>query len=63
MARAADQGPSAPARVGALEVTFNLAFAPQEGAYLCSSPADATFTVKSSLSLPVATDSGPAETA
>lgn len=60
MVRAVRDTPVSPLRVGGLEVGFNVAFAQNEGAYLCSSPADGTFSVKLSLTLPDPTaDGGP----
>lgn len=52
MVRAVEDTPVSPLRVGGLEVEFNVAFGQSEGAYLCSSPADGTFSVKLSLTLP-----------
>ncbi|MGW7385599.1 hypothetical protein [Streptomyces sp. NPDC054794] len=52
MVRAVEDTPVSPLRVGGLEVAFNVAFVPGGGAYLCSSPADGTFAVKLSLTLP-----------
>ncbi len=51
MVRAVKSRPVFPLRVGGLEVEFNVAFTQGEGAYLCSSPADGTFSVKLSLTL------------
>ena len=52
MVRAVKDTPVSPLRVGGLEVEFNVAFTQGEGAYLCSSSADGTFSVKLSLTLP-----------
>ena len=51
MSRAVQNAPATGLKVGELEVAFNVAFAPEDGAYLCSSPAEATFEVKLSLTL------------
>ncbi|MFF7105218.1 hypothetical protein ACFY9X_34065 [Streptomyces nigra] len=56
MVRAVEDTPVSALRVGGLEVAFNVAFTPGEGAYLCSSPADSTFAVKLSLTLPETTE-------
>ncbi|SEU44177.1 hypothetical protein SAMN05421811_122177 [Nonomuraea wenchangensis] len=60
--RALKDTPTVPLRVGGLEVGFNVAFTPGEGAYLCSSPADGTFSVKLSLAFsePGSASSAPA---
>lgn len=52
MMRAVEEAPVSPLRLGGLEVDFNVAFTPDDGAYLCSSPADGTFAVKLSMTLP-----------
>jgi hypothetical protein len=52
MMRAVEDTPVYPLRLGGLEVAFNVAFTPGDGAYLCPSPADGTFAVKLSLTLP-----------
>lgn len=62
MVKVVENGPASLLRVGALEVTFNVAFAPEEGAYLCASASDGTFAVKLSLTLsapPATTGSAP----
>lgn len=49
MVKVVESGPASSLRVGALDVAFNIAFAPEEGAYLCASTSDGTFAVKLSL--------------
>ncbi|MEV6305404.1 CU044_2847 family protein [Actinoplanes sp. NPDC051861] len=51
MSQAVRNAPATGLTVGELEVGFNVAFAPEDGVYLCSSPAEATFEVKLSLKL------------
>jgi hypothetical protein len=58
MGRAVRDAPASGLDVGELEVSFNVAFAPDDGAYLCSSPAEATFAVKLSMTLAAAPDPG-----
>ncbi|MEV6297501.1 hypothetical protein AB0M41_45735 [Streptomyces sp. NPDC051896] len=62
MMRAVEDAPASPLRLGGLEVDFNVAFTPDDGAYLCSSPTDGTFAVKLSMTLPEPSAGGePAE--
>jgi hypothetical protein len=51
VSRAVQGAPASPLKVGELEVAFNVAFGPDDGVYLCSSAADATFAVTLSLTL------------
>jgi hypothetical protein len=51
MGRAVTDAPGNGLQVGELEVSFNVAFAPEQGAYLCSASAEATFAVKLSMTL------------
>ncbi|MFC7534064.1 CU044_2847 family protein [Actinoplanes sp. GCM10030250] len=51
MSQAVKDAPDSGLKVGELEVAFNVAFGTDDGVYLCSSSAEATFEVKLSLTL------------
>jgi hypothetical protein len=55
-ARAVAEASSPGVQVGELTVAFNVAFAPDDGAYLCASSAEATFAVTLSMTV---TGAGP----